>query len=61
MVQRGVEAFIVEREVELPTKRCGMVVVESTLVALQRLAAHHRQQFKGVVVAITGSNGKTIV
>lgn len=61
MVQRGVEAFIVEREVELPTKRCGMVVVESTLLALQRLAAYHRQQFKGVVVAITGSNGKTIV
>ena len=30
MVQRGVEAFIVQREVELPTKRCGMVVVDST-------------------------------
>ena len=53
MVQRGVEAFIVEREVELPTKRCGMVVVESTLVALQRLAAYHRQQFKGVVALQT--------
>ena len=61
MVSRGVEAFIVERDVELPTKRCGMVRVESTIQALQRLAAYHRAQFKGLVVAITGSNGKTIV
>ena len=61
MVTRGVEAFIVEREVELPNKRCGVVVVDSTLGALQRLATYHREQFKGRVVAITGSNGKTIV
>lgn len=61
MSERGVEAFIVERDVELPTKGCGMVRVESTLEALQRLAAYHRSRFKGTVVAITGSNGKTIV
>lgn len=61
MSERGVEAFIVERDVELPTKGCGMVVVSSTLEALQSLAAHHRSTFKGTVVAITGSNGKTIV
>ena len=61
MQMRGVSAFIVERDMELPNKRCGMVKVESTIVALQRLAAYHREQFKGQVVAITGSNGKTIV
>ncbi len=61
MSERGVEAFIVERDVELPTKGCGMVRVESTMMALQRLAAYHRSRFEGVVVAITGSNGKTIV
>ena len=61
MVERGVYAFIVERNIELPNKRCGVVKVESTIDALQRLAAYHRQQFKGEVVAITGSNGKTIV
>ncbi len=61
MVARGVEAFIVERDVELPNKQCGMVRVDSTLAALQRLAAYHRSQFGGVVVGITGSNGKTIV
>ncbi len=61
MVARGVEAFIVERDMPLPSKRCGMVVVESTLQALQRLATYHRAKFAGRVVAITGSNGKTIV
>ena len=61
MVERGVEAFIVERDMPLPNKRCGMVVVESTLQALQRLATYHRAKFAGRVVAITGSNGKTIV
>ena len=61
MVARGVEAFIVERDVELPNKRCGVVRVESTLGALQHLASYHREQFAGRVVAITGSNGKTIV
>lgn len=61
MSERGVEAFITERDVELPTKGCGMVRVESTLEALQRLAAYHRSKFEGCVVAITGSNGKTIV
>ena len=61
MVARGVEAFIVERDMELPNKRCGMVRVASTLKALQMLAAHHRSAFVGTVVGITGSNGKTIV
>ena len=61
MVARGVEAFIVERDMELPNKRCGMVRVASTLKALQMLAAHHRSAFAGTVVGITGSNGKTIV
>ncbi|MBO5895408.1 MAG: alanine racemase [Alistipes sp.] len=61
MVARGVEAFIVERDMELPNKRCGMVRVASTLQALQMLAAHHRSAFAGTVVGITGSNGKTIV
>jgi len=35
--------------------------VEDVVGALQRLAAYHRRQFDLPVVAITGSNGKTIV
>lgn len=61
MFKRGVEAFVVERELELPSPECGAVVVESTIGALQALAAFHRSRFEGRVVAIAGSNGKTIV
>ena len=60
MLKRGVKAFIVEHEVDIKDD-CGMVIVGSTLEALQSLATHHRQQFRGTVVGITGSNGKTIV
>ncbi|MBQ7856290.1 MAG: alanine racemase [Alistipes sp.] len=60
MVGRGVRAFMTEREVEVPPQ-AGVVVVDSALTALQRLAAHRRQQFRGKVVGIAGSNGKTVV
>ena len=60
MVARGVKGFIAEREVELP-EGCGVVVVDDSLTALQSLASHYRRSFKGEVVAITGSNGKTMV
>lgn len=39
----------------------NIIVVEDSLVALQRLAAWHRKQFSLPVIGITGSNGKTIV
>ncbi len=60
LVQRGVRYFVVERIPEnLPDLEC--IVVSSSLQALQLLAAHHRKQFHYPVIAITGSNGKTIV
>ncbi len=59
---RGVRAFVVERQVDTTgMPGAGFVVVPSAVEALQSLAAHHRASFKGVVVAITGSNGKTVV
>ena len=61
MLARGVKAFIVERDVEVNGDGVGIVVVPSAIGALQKLAAHHRREFRGRVVAITGSNGKTIV
>lgn len=62
MVGRGVRAFLVERDVELPgAGECGFVRVGNAIDALQRLAAHYRAQFKGTVVGITGSNGKTVI
>lgn len=39
----------------------GLVLVDSPLEALQKLASHHRLQFDGKVIAVTGSYGKTIV
>lgn len=35
------------------------MLVPNVLKALQDLSAHHRNQFKGKVIALTGSNGKT--
>mgnify|MGYP002631363556 CR=1 FL=1 len=59
---RGFRNFMVEK---LPdTKKfidASWIVVPNTLSALQKLAAHQRQQYSYPVVAITGSNGKTIV
>ena len=60
MSARGVRAFLVERDVECPAG-CGFVRVDNAIDALQRLAAHYRAQFKGTVVGITGSNGKTVI
>ena len=63
MCARGVRAFLVERD--LPpgtlTEGCGRVRVERSLAALQALAADWRSRFRGTVVGITGSNGKTII
>ncbi len=60
MYRRGVRAFLVEQEVE-PLPECGYIRVESAIAALQSLAAHHRNMFGGCVVAIAGSNGKTVI
>jgi len=60
MYARGIRAFLTERPVALPPG-CGCVVAAHALTALQRLAAHWRSRFGGRVVAIAGSNGKTVV
>ena len=62
MRERGVRAIMVERyQAEWAGCGVGYLCVENSLEALQRLAAAHRASFGGVVVGITGSNGKTIV
>jgi len=59
-VSRGAAALIVERGRALPENiRVPVVAVDDTTRALGALAAGHRSQFRGPVVAITGSNGKT--
>lgn len=63
LYQRGVRAFMVEHRGDWAENypEAGFVVVARSLVALQRLAAHHRAEYKGTVVAIAGSWGKTVV
>lgn len=64
--QAGVRHFIVENQ-SLPQLNKSMFVganilsVDSGLQALQTLATLHRNKFSYPIVAITGSNGKTIV
>ncbi len=59
---RGVRAFLVERPFDSTAfPEAGFVCVNDTVAALQKLASHHRDNFSGKVVAITGSSGKTTV
>ena len=60
VAERGVKAFMMEREITF-ADGCGAVIVKNSLSALQALATHHRKQFDGKVVGITGSNGKTTI
>ncbi len=60
MSRRSIESFIVEHTPCAPLSG-SYIVVENSLQALQSLAAHHRSTFTGKVVAIIGSNGKTVV
>lgn len=66
MIERGVLNFIVDHgegviESSMLDKGARFLVVDDSIKAIQKLAKHHRLQFKGKVLAITGSNGKTVV
>jgi len=56
---KGVRVFLVNKKVDLPDDAIQLKV-DNTLIALQKWATHHRLQFNIPVIAITGSNGKTI-
>ena len=64
LYRRGVRNFVVEN---VPTDYAStyadanFLKVEKSLVALQRLAERHRDEFDIPVIGITGSNGKTVV
>jgi alanine racemase len=62
LYDRGVRAFLVSRLPADPLPPdAGFCLVGDTLQGLQELAFMRREAFNGRVVAITGSNGKTIV
>jgi len=60
LIKKNIKNFVVSRLPE-KTEDNNFLLVPDTLIALQQLAAHHRQRFHYTVVGITGSNGKTIV
>lgn len=61
LYQKGQRRFVVERMPEIPQPDATYVLVEDALRALQQLAGSHRKQFNYPVLAITGSNGKTVL
>ena len=61
LYEKGVRAFVISQKNIENYVDATFIVVDDTLSALQKLAAHHRAQFNIPVVGITGSNGKTIV
>jgi alanine racemase len=61
---KGIRQFVVEDGEAVSSGAlpgANILLVESTVAALQAVAAHHRQQLHIPVIGITGSNGKTIV
>jgi len=63
LYKRGLRNFVVsDEDLNLETlPEANIVWVTDALDALQKLAASHRKRFDCPVMAITGSNGKTIV
>ncbi len=61
LYKTGVRAFLIEQELEYYEPDATYIKVESTINALQAIAAHHRKQFNIPVIGITGSYGKSII
>ena len=63
LYQMGVRNFVITKVMEsyVQCESANFLFVDDSVVALQQLALRHRQSFHYPVIAITGSNGKTIV
>lgn len=58
----GIRNFVVSVNPEIfICPDANFILVDDSLLALQKLAAWHRAQFSLPVIGVTGSNGKTIV
>lgn len=63
LYSKSLRYFVVNREFtpDLQMSDGIFIKVDDTLDALQKVAAFHRSRFKIPIIALTGSNGKTIV
>lgn len=59
--EKGVKCFVVSRLPDVLREGCSYVMVDNVLAALQQMAKYKRSLLRGSVIAITGSNGKTVV
>lgn len=61
--EQGIRNFVISDSSVSQTnyKDANFLLVKDTLQALQLLSCHHRKQFEYPVIAVTGSNGKTVV
>ncbi|KAB2814029.1 bifunctional UDP-N-acetylmuramoyl-tripeptide:D-alanyl-D-alanine ligase/alanine racemase [Phaeocystidibacter luteus] len=58
---KGVRVFVVDHIPQIHREEATFILVKSTFEALQDAAAAWRSRFNYPVLAITGSNGKTVV
>lgn len=61
LIDKGVNNFVVTHIPKAVEDKANFFVVDDTLKALQSFATYYRQLFNFPIIAITGSNGKTIV
>ena len=57
----GIRQFVVESPIPNPGSDANILLVKSSVSALQKIAAFHRSTVHIPVIGITGSNGKTII
>ena len=61
LIKKGIKNFILSEKPNLNHLSFNFILVNDSLLALQKLATYHRKRFKYPVLTVTGSNGKTIV
>ena len=63
LIAKGIRSFVVDHipHVDYDKSECAFITVPDTLKALHKIAGSRRDEFRGDVIAVTGSSGKTIV
>jgi alanine racemase len=62
LYQLGIRQFVIEKPLDaLMFPEANLLLVDSSITGLQNIAQAHREKFNFPVIAITGSNGKTII
>lgn len=58
----GIRQFVVEQAIDVHLfTEANILLVDSSIDAIQKIAAHHRSAFSIPIIGITGSNGKTVI